>query len=672
MEISPEKRKIIQDGQQVKETLNVLEGEISSRESLDMIIEKSREILEYAIDPISSPSESSYGLLYGLIQSGKTSVITATAAMAADNGFKCIIILTSDINLLYEQTLRRIRRQLRGLKVLGKSDWDNLSQFERDIRMSRFVVVCSKNSGHLKNLIDAFRKVGSTGANGLATLIIDDEADQASLNTKTQKNAKKRTEEISAINCYITQLRNFFQINTYLQVTATPQALFLQRPDGLYRPSFTVLTEPGKGYVGGEAFFESDSKLLKYVDLEEVDELKSGHQPSPTYKFPNGLKESLLSFLISAASRNLKYSSENFSFLCHISHAKVDHKHIIDLIDYFIEQTVNAFKNKNSAIFKKMKEDLFIAYQGIKETEPELQDFDVLFNRIEFLLPAASVKEINSNSDEEIMPDHVYSIFVGGNKLGRGVTIPNLITSYYGRNPKHPNSDTVLQHARMYGYREKHISVTRLFLPEKLADHFRIIHQMEKALRELVAKYPEGKFEGIYISSPLRATRPNVLDPDSIGVYVAGGWCNPRYPLRTKDTAPATKWLDEKLDNYNDVQDYYEIDIDFVIEIIERCDPDPNEGAELWDRKILKAALEKIKTLKGPKAYIRVRRGNDINASRRETQGFYSGGEDKLVPGDAVTIFMYKLKESYRGESVWLPQLRFPEGNYAIAFSLEK
>lgn len=105
-------------------------------------------------------------------------------------------------------------------------------------------------------------------------------------------------------------------------------------------------------------------------------------------------------------------------------------------------------------------------------------------------------------------------IFVGGNKLGRGVTIPNLITSYYGRNPKRPNSDTVLQHARMYGYRQAHIGVTRLFLPEKLAEHFRIIHQMEEALRALVEKHPQGKFEGIYlIHLALDACTPRSLPP---------------------------------------------------------------------------------------------------------------------------------------------------------------
>jgi hypothetical protein len=664
-------RKIIHDGSQTKEALDVLSNEIKTESSLLAIVERAGKILEHAVDPIGGSTEPSYGLLYGLIQSGKTSIITVTTAMAADNGFKCIIILTSDINLLYGQTLQRIRSQLRGLNVLGKSDWEDLSRFERQIRMSPFVIVCSKNSSHLKNLIDAFKKVGSNGSRGLPTLIIDDEADQASLNTKTQRNAQKRTEEISAINKYITEIRQFFQINTYLQVTATPQALFLQTPNGFYRPSFTVLSEPGPGYIGGEAFFESESSLLRNVDIEEVDELKSGYQPNPTHKIPSGLKESVLSFLVAATARNINYPKENFSYLCHISHTKVDHKHVVSLIDCFRESIVLAFKDKDSSLFKKLKDDLFISYKDISKTEPALPEFEKILQRIEFLLPAAIIKEINSDSDEAITPDHVYSIFVGGNKLGRGVTIPNLITSYYGRNPKNPNSDTVLQHARMYGYREKHIGVTRLFLPEKLAEHFRIIHQMEKALRKLIEKHPEGKFEGIYISSPLRTTRSNVLDTNSIGVYVAGGWCNQKYPLRTKDTNSNTEWLDNKLVNYDSNKNYHETDIDLVMEIIEKCPHDPEEGAKLWNIKILKAALEKIKTLRGTKAYIRVKRGNDLNAPRQETQGFYSGGEDKLVPEDSVTLFMYKLKPSHKGESVWLPQIRFPDGNYAIAFSFE-
>ena len=90
---------------------------------------------------------------------------------------------------------------------------------------------------------------------GLSCLIIDDEADQASLNTK----ARRADGTKSAINDRISDLRGFFEKNTYLQVTATPQALFLQSPTHDFRPKFTVLSHPGAGYVGGEDFFGDNS-----------------------------------------------------------------------------------------------------------------------------------------------------------------------------------------------------------------------------------------------------------------------------------------------------------------------------------------------------------------------------------------------------------------------------
>jgi hypothetical protein len=665
-------RDIIRDGQHTTEALSALANEIPDPTSLHTIAERAASILQYAVDPISGNSEPSYGLLYGLIQSGKTSVITITTAMAVDNGFKCIIVLTSDLNPLYSQTLRRIRSQLRGLKVFGKAEWDG-SAFERQLRTSPFVVVCSKNSDHLTSLTEAFKRIGgASGARGLPTLIVDDEADQASLNTHAQKNAKKKTLDVSGINKLISELRGFFRTNTYLQVTATPQALFLQRPDHLYRPSFTVLSQPGPGYIGGEAFFEDDSKLLESVDIHEVDELKSGHQPNPTHRLPTGIRRALLTFWVAASAKNIQSPQENFSFLCHISHTKIDHRHIVDLFEKFREDTVNTFAEQGKAPYAKLRTDLLTAYRDLSQTEPGLPTFDAVLNKIEFLLPAASIKEINSNSDEEIVPDHPYSIFVGGNKLGRGVTIPNLITSYYGRNPKRPNSDTVLQHARMYGYRQRNIGVTRLFLPEKLADHFRIIHQMETALRALIERHPQGEFEGICLASPLQATRRNVLDPNAIGVYVAGGWVNPRYPLRTEAAAEATRWLDQRLSGYQESKPFYVIDIASVIEIIGKCEAAPDLGTELWDKKTLGAALEKMEILKGGNAYIRVSRDRELEAPRRETQGFYSGGEDKEVPADAVTLLMYRLKKSAKGLAVWLPQVRFPEGNYAIAFSFEQ
>jgi hypothetical protein len=666
-------RTVVREGPHVSEVLVTLAGEIKTPESLPSIVGRAVQIVENSVDPIAGPPESGSdkhendGLLYGLIQSGKTSIITVAAAMAADNEFQCIVVLTSDIDVLYDQTLERVKRALPGLTVLGKNDWRDAQRFERQLRMLPFVIVCSKNGRKLSGLLEAFK---AARARGLSAMIIDDEADQASLNTYTSAGG----EQVSKINEVITDLRKFFGVNTYLQVTATPQALFLQRPDGFYRPSFTVLSEPGPGYVGGEAFFEPDSKLLREVDLEEVEQLRTTHQPAPIGTVPPGLKRALYSFLVAAAAKKIQNPTENYAFLCHVSVSTADHKHIVNLLDRFKEETMGVLRDAQSKQYAALIKDLRNEYDDLSGTQAGLPPFGQVMEKIKFYIRGANIKLVNALSNEEIKLDAVYNIFVGGNKLGRGVTIENLLTSYYGRNPKRPNADTVLQHARMYGYRKDEIGVTRLFLPEKLADHFRLIHQMENALRELVTKHPKGKFEGIYISSPLRATRPNVLDPNSIGLYVAGRSYNPAYPLRAKESQKNTDWLDSKLSDFDDRSSAREVTIDFLTELLDKCPPDPRHGIELWDLKTIKAALEKLKSLRGDKAYLVVRRGRDLRAHRRETQGILDSGEDGLAPRDAPALFIYRQNEvPGKGEiAVWWPQLRFPDGNYALAFSFNR
>jgi hypothetical protein len=666
-------RTIVEDGPHVAEVLGVLGGEIKTTKSLPSIVGRAVQIIQNSVDPIAGPPEpgsdkrENDGLLYGLIQSGKTSIITVAAAMAADNGFQCIVVLTSDIDLLYDQTLERVRKALPGLNVLGKNDWRDPQRFERQLRMPPFVIVCSKNGRKLSGLLEAFR---AARAKGLSAMIIDDEADQASLNTYTSKGGA----QVSKINEVITDFRQFFGVNTYLQVTATPQALFLQRPDGLYRPSFTVLSEPGSGYVGGEAFFDPDSKLLREVELDEVEQLRTSHQPAPTGVVPSGLKRALYSFLVAAAAKKIQNPTENYAFLCHVSVSTADHKHIVNLLDRFKEETMNVLRDPSSKQRASIVKDLRSEYDDLAETETCLPPFDKVVQKIEFYIHGANIKLVNALSNEEIKLDTVYNIFVGGNKLGRGVTIKNLLTSYYGRNPKRPNADTVLQHARMYGYRKNEIGVTRLFLPAKLAEHFRLIHQMESALRELVTRHPKGKFEGIYISSPLRATRSNVLDPNSIGLYVAGGSYNPAYPLRTREMQKNTDWLDSKLSDFDDQSGATETTITFLSELLDKCLPDTRRGIELWDLKTIKAALEKLKSLKGDKAYVVVRKGRDLKEPRRETQGILSGGEEALAPKDAPALFIYKQNAvPGKGEiAVWWPQLRLPDGNYVLAFSFNR
>jgi hypothetical protein len=657
-----ESERKVQAGQNATEALRVLERQIPEK-SVAAVRDTAKRVVALSVDPTQKGPEHSDGLVYGMVQSGKTGVLTVAAAMAADNGYAGIIVLTSDNDELYDQTVVRVKQTLRGVTVLGKNDWKDPARFKRHIG-TPFAIVCSKNGRMLTSLLEAFRKAG---ARTKPLYIVDDEADQASLNTK----ARKPTTKPSPVNAHITDLRDYFAVNTYLQVTATPQALFMQPAGHSYRPTFTVLTEPGPDYVGGDDFFRDDSPLLDYVDLAEVNQLAVGNQPAASPKMPPGLRRSLVTFLIAAGARAVDRPEDNFAYLCHVSMATKVHNHIVGLIDEFRDKTIAALKVDGSKKYTELIAELQAAYDRLRVTEPGLPGFDKVLARIEFLIAGASVKLINATSSDEIQLTSAFNFLVGGTKLGRGVTIPNLFVSYYGRNPKKPNADTVLQHARMYGYRRRDIGVTRLFLPEVIAENFRSIHDMDNALRHLIRTQPNGRFEGLFLKGRVGATRTNVV-PDAVGLYVAGRSIQPRLPLRTPAMSAQTAILDKALAAYpGDAPATETIRHSEVLELLKHCKVDPNEGAYLWDLDAITSALAQLEKINGTdEAHLIIRRNRDLKAKRAETRGIISGGEGDLAAKNRVTLFMYRVNRAGSKVEVWWPQLRFPEGGYAFAFAL--
>lgn len=209
------------------QVLELLKTQIGNAEEVEEIDETAREVVDRWVHPLSGGKEETNGLVYGLVQSGKTGVLSVTGAMGADEGYRTIIILTSDNDPLYEQTLNRVREAFPGMDVLGKADFKDSQEFLARIKGGTCAIVTTKNASRLKMLIENFR---GGRVRGLSCLIIDDEADQASLNTR----AGRDDGSTSTINERIAELRGFFEKNTYLQVTATPQALFLQRPDTVF------------------------------------------------------------------------------------------------------------------------------------------------------------------------------------------------------------------------------------------------------------------------------------------------------------------------------------------------------------------------------------------------------------------------------------------------------
>ena len=108
-----------------------------------------------------------------------------------------------------------------------------------------------------------------------------------------------------------------------------------------------------------------------------------------------------------------------------------------------------------------------------------------------------------------------------------------------------------------------------------------------------------------------------------------------------------------------------------VLSLIRRCSADPTAGSYLWNANAIRGALTQLEQNLGTdEAYLVIRRNRALAASRAETQGYLSGGEDALAPTDRVTIFMYRVNAARDKTAAWWPQLRFPTGTYAFSFAL--
>lgn len=643
------------------QVLGLLQKQIRNAEEVKDISETAEEVVGKWVDPLSGGKEETNGLIYGLIQSGKTGVLTVTGAMGADEGYRTIIILTSDIDPLYEQTLGRVQEAFPGIDIIGKKDFKDADAFLQRIKGGTCAIVTTKNSGLLRTLIENFR---SGRVKGLTCLIIDDEADQASLNTRERRADGTR----SAINDRIVELRSFFEKNTYLQVTATPQALFLQAPRHDFRPTFTVLSHPGSDYVGGEDFFGEVSELVREFDLNDIIVLVPGPQPTPTLEIPKSLLKALDTFMIGATFKRMKEADQNCAFLCHVSTRTDDHKHIVDLLRKYKTDLAAGVKARNEAVFRRLK----AAYDDLASTHEGLRDkkFDELVEAIGFFSPGIMVKLVNGETDEDVAVKSPFNLFVGGNKLGRGVTIKNLLVSYYGRHPKKPQADTVLQHARMYGYRRKDFGLLRLFLPRELHIVFKAINKMERGLRDLIAQNPGEEFRGVYLESGLSPTRKNILAPGSIGVYSGGSNYNPAQVMRDETVKTSTDKIDKRLANIAS-KGYAEMLIEDMQVLIRLTMPDQTQSEHVWNPEAVAESFAQFAKLHGhTTGYVWVDRDRDLDAARRETAGILAGGEFTSVPSDKIALYILRTKANRQKNAAWWPQIRFPDGRYAFAFAV--
>jgi hypothetical protein len=473
----------------------------------------------------NSTSDNRPGMLLGKIQGGKTRAFVGTIAQAFDRGIDIALVLTKGTKTLSAQTVSRLSAdfaefiaedELMVLDIMSLPGKLTRSELRRKI-----VIVAKKEPRNLDRLI-AFMKENEA-LQKRKVLLVDDEADLAGVRFVSKRD--EGTIDQGKIANQIDELRGLTKDLAFLQVTATPYSLYLQ-PEGYdeapngsgyvfkpKRPAFTELLPIHKGYVGGNDYFgafdESDprSKLIVEVAPQEQDALRKPDQrrisPDRVLDSPNtvGIRRAIITFVAAVGVRQWQQREagekpQKYAMIIHNDTQKAAHAWQDQVIDWIFDAVIKAAEHRPDSL-RPLFEDAFNDLEGSVKADggrmPDRQEaFDIFIDALQS--DDVVVERVNSDAKNMMaLLDHKselklrtpYNIFVGGNILDRGITIPNLISFYYGRNPKTMQADTVLQHSRMYGNRNRRdLAVTRFYTSRAVYDRLYTINEFENTLRE--------------------------------------------------------------------------------------------------------------------------------------------------------------------------------------------
>jgi hypothetical protein len=504
----------------------------------------------------SGSGEIPSGLLYGRIQSGKTRNMILTTALAIDNHFRIIIVLTSDNNDLVRQTYDAFREGLPSVVVISKAELGNIAT-EADLLKtmlsstndSPVVIVCSKGSTLLNKAIDFLRTVDAKDYPGL---IFDDEGDQATLDNNVRERSGGNEAQASTIHSLIhspdlSSLRHELPKSVFVSVTGTPQGIFLQSVGNASRPSFVKLLEPGKSYIGGDVFFPtSNPDSNQYVSVLPEDELEELLVEDAD--IPHGLEEAVNYFIIAASIAGMKLGWNKYKMLAHPSIRKADHNTLMVKLSDYVTSIITALTgDQQSAEYATILDALKKSYETIIQRNPALSSisFEDIIETVKTTLYQRRLFVINSTRRGETASESPsYNFLIGGNSVGRGLAIKQLLVTYYTRSPKRANMDTMHQHARMFGYRKDTLPFTQIFLPQSLYVRFHDIHESDTLMREYI-KDNNGTVSAVMIPNRRRSnlvpTRSSVLDVKSIDVLVPGQQIYPDKPIYAAEAARKTR-----------------------------------------------------------------------------------------------------------------------------------
>jgi hypothetical protein len=480
------------------------------------ILEKDRvRIWESANNILSSyDNGSSTVLALGYVQSGKTTSITALSAAAADKGFKVIVAILGSTLLLRDQNRTRVEDYL-GLEE-NNYRWVSFTELSpsrtpKDIaswltRDRVILIPVLKNPSVIKKVTAILEQVNLAG---LKCLVIDDEADQASLNTQVKSDGESST------YAAIKNLRSVLPEHLYVQYTATPYAPLLLSPTDHLMPTHVEFLIPGHGYTGGREFFvDHASKVLRTIP--SGDEQNARNQIT---ELPQSLEVALANFFVGAVHLYLDdKESAPISMLIHSTFKNDIQEKYKFLLDRYIEN-FKKIEDRSACDFGELiKSEMHRLYElGIPQVSA-----DVFWKTLDYVLKETHLWLVNSATEVKkvqwnLVPFH---ILIGGNKLDRGFTVEGLTVTYMNR-PASEQIDTIEQRARAFGYRTNLLPYCQFFATIRTINTLKgIVHTEDDLRANLRDSLDSGKSIadwahdiGLYLPPGTKPTRDSVLPP---------------------------------------------------------------------------------------------------------------------------------------------------------------
>lgn len=539
----------------------------SALESLD---ESTDTILSLLEDPLREGQWSRKGLVVGHVQSGKTSNYAGLICKAADAGYKIIIVLAGLHNNLRAQTQARLDESFLGyetksstgdLSIIGVGEIDSDLSIRPNFATNRsekgdfstrvfkslgispeqrpWLFVVKKNKTVLDRLVKWIRnyvantvdlETGKRLVTHLPLLLIDDEADHASVDTEIQIFDNDGNPDVDhepkAINSLIRKILFSFSRTAYVGYTATPFAnIFIhernrtkEEGEDLFPSSFIINLAAPSNYVGPARVFglispdrQSDGFPLTRIITDSgssedyhgwiPSKHKKGHRPlfDSEYNIPPSLVESIDAFMLACAVRILRNQEKHHSsMLIHVTRFNSVQSHVAAQVTRHVKHMTQRLLRgiEHHAILARLKslwKDDFLptnfhmrrhASDLVSDDMPPWEDVEHILADI---ASDIQIITINGRAKEalEYTKKHVAGmriIAIGGDKLSRGLTLEGLITSYFLRASR--MYDTLMQMGRWFGYRPGYLDLCRLYITDELAEWFQHIADASEELRQ--------------------------------------------------------------------------------------------------------------------------------------------------------------------------------------------